>query len=374
MTYLLLLTAIALSGIAAYYSIAGLCAIFAAAVVPVAIMGSALEVSKLVVASWLYRNWDVTPRLLRSYFTTAIVVLMLLTSMGIFGFLSKAHVDQNLVSGDVVAKLSILDEQIKTEKENINESRKIITQLDLQVNETISRSAGDNTSSSTGVDRSVSLRRAQAKERSQAQAQILSSQKEIDRLNKERSPIAAQVREVEAEVGPVKYIAQLIYGESQDQSTLEAAVRLVILLIVLVFDPLAVLMFIAVNQDVARKSVSQSTQTEENVNNEKHSDSPFNGKTLAEVLEELPQVSDDFDPRPEVVEEPVVEVKKERKKRVKKEPTPPPAKKHKKLVFKKVIPNDIEQAVEEAVKKPARIDWNPHGEDDLRDYPIKRDF
>lgn len=287
MTYLLLITAIALSGIAAYYSIAGLCAIFAAAVIPVAIMGSVLEVSKLVVSSWLYRNWDTTPKLLRTYFTTAIAVLMLLTSMGIFGFLSKAHVDQNLVSGDVVARLSILDEQIKTEKENINEARKIITQLDLQVNETIARSGRDSTSA--GVDRSVTLRRAQAKERGQAQAQILSTQKEIDRLNKERAPIAAQVREVEAEVGPVKYIAQLIYGEAQDQSTLEAAVRLVILLIVFVFDPLAVLMFIAVNQDINRKSVSQSTQKEPIVNDEKHFD--------------FPEVIEDFSPREEVHEE-----------------------------------------------------------------------
>lgn len=340
MTYLLLLTAIALSGIAAYYSIAGLCAIFAAAVVPVAIMGSALEVAKLVVSSWLYRNWSVTPRLLRTYFTTAIVVLMLLTSMGIFGFLSKAHVDQNLVSGDVVAKLSIYDEQIKTEKENINEARKIISQLDLQVNETLSRSTTD-----AGADRSVGLRRSQAKERKAAQETILSAQTKINKLQQERAPIAAQVREVEAEVGPVKYIAQLIYGEAQDQSTLEAAVRLVILMIVFVFDPLAVLMFIAVNQDLKRKSVSQSIQEEPSVNNEKHFD--------------FPEVTEDFNPREEierlqeeirefVIEEPELE------------PQPQQSK-------------DIEQHVEEAVKSK-RINWNPYGNQDLRSSPIKRDF
>ena len=345
MTYLLLLTAIALSGIAAYYSIAGLCAIFAAAIVPVAIMGSALEVAKLVVASWLYRNWSVTPRLLRTYFTTAIVVLMLLTSMGIFGFLSKAHVDQNLVSGDVVAKLSIYDEQIKTEKENINEARKIISQLDLQVNETIARTGRD--SSSAGVDRSVALRRAQAKERSQAQAQILSAQKEIDRLQKERAPIAAQVREVEAEVGPIKYIAQLIYGEAQDQSTLEAAVRLVILLIVFVFDPLAVLMFIAVNQDIKRKSVSQSIQEQPSVNNEKHFD--------------FPEVSEDFDPREEIerIQEEIREV-------ILEEP------RYDRSEFN-ATSKDIEDHVDEAIKSK-RINWTPYGDQDLRSTPIKRDF
>ena len=344
MTYLLLLTAIALSGIAAYYSIAGLCAIFAAAVVPVAIMGSALEVAKLVVSSWLYRNWSVTPRLLRTYFTTAIVVLMLLTSMGIFGFLSKAHVDQNLVSGDVVAKLSIYDEQIKTEKENINEARKIISQLDLQVNETIARSGADSTSA--GVDRSVALRRAQAKERKAAQETILSAQKQVDKLQQERSPIAAQVREVEAEVGPVKYIAQLIYGEAQDQSTLEAAVRLVILMIVFVFDPLAVLMFIAVNQDIKRKSVSQSIQEEPYVNNEKRFD--------------FSEVSEDFNPREEIerLQEEIREI-------IEEEPQ------YDRPEFKSTL--DIEDHVDEAIKSK-RINWSPYGDQDLRSTPIKRDL
>ena len=346
MTYLLLLTAIALSGIAAYYSIAGLCAIFAAAVVPVAIMGSALEVAKLVVSSWLYRNWSVTPCLLRTYFTSAIVVLMLLTSMGIFGFLSKAHVDQNLVSGDVVARLSMLDEQIKTEKENLNEARKIISQLDLQVNETLARST-----TAAGADRSVGLRRSQAKERKAAQETILSAQAKVDKLQQERAPIAAQVREVEAEVGPVKYIAQLIYGEAQDQSTLEAAVRLVILLIVFVFDPLAVLMFIAVNQDLKRKSVYHKVVTEPSSdsrviqNEEPQKEAPF----------DFPEVTEDFNPREEIerLQEEIREI-------IEEEPQPQQSK-------------DIEQHVEEAIKSK-RINWTPYGKQDLRSNPIKRDF
>jgi hypothetical protein len=119
----------------------GLIAIFAAAATPIAVMGGILEVSKLVVTSWLYRNWEHTSFLIKSYFVTAVTVLMLLTSMGIFGFLSKAHMDQNLVSGDVLAKVSIIDEKIKIEKEIIDAARKTINQLDLQVNETISRSA-----------------------------------------------------------------------------------------------------------------------------------------------------------------------------------------------------------------------------------------
>lgn len=262
MTKLLLISAILLSAIAEYYSIQGLMAIFSGAAISVAVMGIALGISKLVVSSWLYRNWNITPRLLRSYFVVAIVTLMLLTSMGIFGFLSKAHSDQNLVSGDVVSQLALIEEQIKIEKENIDANRKIITQLDSQVNETISRTspgAGASNSASgsngdAGISRSISIRRGQAKERSAAQEAILSAQGKISKLNDTKAPIAAKVRAVEAEVGPIKYIAALIYGdEAKDQTTLEAAVRWMILLIVAVFDPLAVLMFIAVNQDLSRK-------------------------------------------------------------------------------------------------------------------------
>ena len=249
MTYLLFLTAVSLSAIAAYYSIMGLIAIFAAAATPIAVMGGILETAKLVVASWLYRNWNETPKLIRTYFVTAVGVLMLLTSMGIFGFLSKAHMDQSLVSGDVTAKLSIIEEKIKIEKETIDANRKTLSQLDSQVNETLSRSTTED-----GASRSARLRRSQASERAQAQKAILSAQENINRLNTEKAPIAAEVRKVEAEVGPIKYIAQLIYGqEATSQDTLEKAVRWVILLIVFVFDPLAVLMFIAVNQDVSRR-------------------------------------------------------------------------------------------------------------------------
>lgn len=252
---LLLVNAFMLSCIAAWYSIAGLVAIFSAAAIPIMVMGGILEVSKIVVTSWVYRNWYTAAKLLRYYFVGAIIVLMLLTSMGIFGFLSKAHSDQSLVSGDALAKLAVFDEKIKTEKENIDANRKIITQLDLQVNETISRSASTSgsASSTSGVDRSVAIRRAQAKERQAAQEAILSAQAKIGKLNEDRAPIAAEVRQVEAEVGPIKYIAQLIYGqEASDQNTLEQAVRWVIILIVMVFDPLAVGMFIAYNQSIKR--------------------------------------------------------------------------------------------------------------------------
>ena len=251
MIILMFVTAFMLSGIAAWYAIAGLMAIFAAAALPIAIMGGTLEVSKLVVASWLYHNWKEVPKLLKSYFVIALFVLMSLTSMGIFGYLSKAHLDQAVPTGDVQAKISLIDEKINQEKEIINESRKTLNQLDQQVNETINRTASDQTDS--GIKRSISIRKSQAKERKAIYEAISTAQTSISRLNEEKTPLSTQVRKIEAEVGPIKYIAQLIYGDQIDQTLLEKAVRIVILMIVTVFDPLAVLMLVAANWSLKRR-------------------------------------------------------------------------------------------------------------------------
>ncbi len=248
MAYLLFGTALGLSAVAAYYSIMGLVAIFAAAAIPIFIMGSLLEVSKLVVASWLYRSWKEIPKLMMGYFTVALVVLMMLTSMGIFGYLSKAHLDQAVPTGDVAAKLSLIDEKIKTEKENIDAARKQISQLDQQVDQTISRTTDAN-----GADRAVAIRRAQQKERARLLSEIGTAQTQVAKYNEERAPIAAEVRKVEAEVGPIKYIAALIYEESASEEILEKAVRIVIMMIVLVFDPLAVLLLIAANWQMKKE-------------------------------------------------------------------------------------------------------------------------
>jgi hypothetical protein len=248
MAYLLFGTALGLSAVAAYYSIMGLVAIFAAAAIPIFIMGSLLEVSKLVVASWLYRSWKEIPKLMMGYFTVALVVLMMLTSMGIFGYLSKAHLDQAVPTGDVAAKLSLIDEKIKTEKENIDAARKQISQLDQQVDQTISRTTDAN-----GADRAVAIRRAQQKERTRLLSEIGTAQTQVAKYNEERAPIAAEVRKVEAEVGPIKYIAALIYEESASEEILEKAVRIVIMMIVLVFDPLAVLLLIAANWQMKKE-------------------------------------------------------------------------------------------------------------------------
>lgn len=287
MNYLLLVNAMLLSTIAAYYSIAGLVAIFSAAPVPIIVMGSILEVSKIVITSWVYRNWKITGRVLKYYFVTAVTILMLLTSMGIFGFLSKAHSDQSLVSGDVQAKLAVIDEKLKTERENVDANRKIISQLDLQVSETIARTSASDTSG-RGVDRSVSIRRSQAKERQASQEAILSSQAKIAKLNEERAPIAAENRKVEAEVGPIKYVAALIYGDSPDSNSLERAVRWVIIMIVSVFDPLAVLMFVAYNQSMYHKRYTKSPDVSLMTHNDEPEEKP--------IVENFTRVTSQGDP------------------------------------------------------------------------------
>ena len=277
MAFLLFFTAFVLSGIAAYYSVIGLIAIFSAAAIPVAVMGGSLEAAKLVVASWLYRYWKSIPFLMKAYFTSALVILMLITSMGIFGFLSKAHSDQSLVSGDVSAKIAVYDEKIKTAKENIDANRKALKQMDEAVDQVMGRSTSE-----TGADKAVALRRIQQKERGRLLAEIEAYQKTVSILAEQRAPIAAEVRKVEAEVGPIKYIAAMIYGDNPDENMLERSVRWLIILLICVFDPLAVLMLIAANLT----QIKQKEWREEKPSYEKD-DGPLTDEQVDEIKESV---------------------------------------------------------------------------------------
>ena len=238
--WLTLLSGLSISAVAVWYSVAGLISIFAAAVIPIAVMGVTLELSKLVATVWLKQNWFIAPRLIRLYLLVAVLILMLITSMGIFGYLSKAHLDQAVPTGDVAAQVALIDEKIKTERDNIDASKKALTQMDAQVDQMLGRSDTER-----GAERAVAIRKNQAKERASLQADIAKSQKAIAALNQERAPIASELRKVEAEVGPIKYIAALLYGDNPDQNVLERAVRWVIILIVIIFDPLAVVLLLA---------------------------------------------------------------------------------------------------------------------------------
>jgi hypothetical protein len=237
--YLALVSGLTLSAVAEYYSILGLMAIFSAAVVPIIIMGVALGVGKITATVWLKQNWKTAPLTIKSYLFSAIVILMFITSMGTFGFLAKAHNDQNLVSGDVLSKIAVYDEKIRFEQENVESARKALKQLDESVDQVMSRSTDEK-----GADKAVSLRRSQSKERSRLIAEITTAQQHIQQLNEGRAPIAAEVRKVEAEVGPIKYIAAFVYGAT-DTTILEKAVTWVIITLIIVFDPLAVVLLLS---------------------------------------------------------------------------------------------------------------------------------
>ena len=243
--YFTLAVALLIEVIGAYYSITGLAAIFSGAVIPILIMGGVLELGKVTAAVWLKNNWERASVTFKLYLLPAVVMLMLITSMGIFGFLSKAHNDQNLVSGDVLGKIAIYDEKIKIQKDNIESARKALQQMDAAVDQTMSRSNDEK-----GADKATAIRRGQARERGNLQGEIARAQTEIVKLNDLRAPIAAEVRKVEAEVGPIKYIAKLIYDGDPDANILEKAVVWVIMTIVAVFDPLALVLILAAQQSI----------------------------------------------------------------------------------------------------------------------------
>lgn len=251
---LALITALLLSGIAAWYSVVGLTAIFAAAVIPIIIMGGALEFAKVITTVWLHRYWDKCKWAMKTYLTVAVIVLALVTSMGIFGFLSKAHMDQGIPTGDVAAQIQLFDDKITiqreliaSERENIEAARRTLSQMDAQLTARLDR--GDSEAS---VERAVQIRAQQRRERNTLNAEITAAQKrieasnlEIQNLTIEKAPLASKYRAIEAEVGPIKYIAALIYGDNPDKNTLERAVRWVIILLIFVFDPLALMLVIA---------------------------------------------------------------------------------------------------------------------------------
>jgi len=288
LSYFTLLTALSLSVVAAWYSILGLMAIFASAVIPIIIMGSILEVAKITVTVWLHEYWHRCRLLMKMYLAPAVVMLMVITSMGIFGFLSKAHSDQNLISGDVISKIAIYDEKIKTQKENIEANRKVLKQMDEGVDSVLGRSADEK-----GADKAVALRRTQQKERVRLQNEILQSQKSIAELNDARAPIAAEVRKVEAEVGPIKYIAAFIYGDNPDANLLERAVRWVIIILVVVFDPLAIMMVLASTESMKWERERRAKQP---------AYEPDDGALSEQQIEQLRKIAELEKPKGEVVE------------------------------------------------------------------------
>lgn len=224
-TLLPLITAIALSAIAGFYSVIGLAQIFSGSFWPVVIMGTSLEIAKLVTVSWLYNNWNNTVKIMRYYFITAIVLLMLITSMGIFGFLSRAHIETNIVVGANSVQLKTLETQEKIARERL---------------EYLLKRAGDPSTASRRLDKDIQQ-----------------AQNELKKISEEKLPLLKEENKLAAEIGPIKYIAEMLY-DKEDPSFIDKAVRVVIFIIIFVFDPLAVLLLIAANQSL---SVLQSKDT-----------------------------------------------------------------------------------------------------------------
>jgi len=303
LTYLMLVVALMLSAVAAFYSIVGLTAIFAAAVIPIVIMGTILEAAKLVVTVWLHEYWSQIKLTMKLYLVPAVFMLMVITSMGIFGFLSKAHTDQALVSGDASAKLAIVDEKIKIERENIANARAVIQQMDAAVTGVIA--TGDqevklrdgSTQVRSAAERSLQIRRSQARDREALTRQIEEAQTRIVRLQEESAPLRAEFRKVEAEVGPIKYIAALIYGDNPDANLLEKAVRWVIIILVIVFDPLAIMMLLAFTESLKWERQKRAVQPlpEEKVNDI----SPASEPSTAPMVAGPPEQEPDAGPNPD---------------------------------------------------------------------------
>jgi hypothetical protein len=275
-----LFVALAISIIAAYYSIIGLTAIFAGAFVSIVIMGTVLEVAKVTTTVWLHKFWQRSGWTIKLYLTTAVITLAFLTSMGIFGFLSKAHIDQGVPTSDVASQVSLLDEKIKTERDNIETARKALQQMDNQVDQLLSRGTTEQ-----NAERAVVIRRQQAKERSNLQNDIARSQETIRKLNEERAPIASQLRKVEAEVGPIKYIAALIYGDNPDATLLERAVRWVTIVIVAVFDPLAIILILAANNSLAWEREDRNKKRKEDEQQYEQDDGSLTDDQIEQIKE-----------------------------------------------------------------------------------------
>jgi len=243
LSILTFVTSLAIAAVAAWYSIIGLTTIFSAAVIPIIIMGIVLEVGKLVSAAWVYNHWKETSILLRTYLVSAIVVLMLITSMGIYGFLSKSHIDAGINTGEISVKIERVDNRIASEQRQIDRAEKNILEMDTTL---------EKTEYGFFDDSRLEERKRQSVEREQLNNIINKAEKNIDGLLDKKSEYELEVKNFEVEVGPIKYIAALIYGD-EAKNYLDNTVRYVILLLIFVFDPLAVLLLISANMSYRKE-------------------------------------------------------------------------------------------------------------------------
>ena len=278
------LSAISISVIAAGYSIVGLSTLFAGAVVPIIAMGSALEVGKLVAASWLYNNWrnKLVPYSIKMYLTFAVIVLIFITSMGIFGFLSKAHLDQVKPTSSNNIKIELIDKQINQQQLIIDRAEGQLTLLDKALEVYIDKEY---------VSRGLKERKKQEEERTILNTTITDASNKIGELTLQKSELALEQDKIEAEIGPIKYIAELIYGENA-KDYFDKAVRWVIIVLIFVFDPLAVLLLIAANISLRSRKVEK--EEKENKIKKDYQKEALNAKARAKRVRDREKIYKDF--------------------------------------------------------------------------------
>jgi len=278
------LSAISISAIAAGYSIIGLATLFAGATMPIIAMGSALEVGKLVAASWLYNNWrnELVPKTIKAYLTFAVVVLIFITSMGIFGFLSKAHLDQVQPTSSNNIKIELIDKQINQQQLIIDRSQKTLTLLDQTLEKYIDMEY---------VTRGLKEREKQAPERETLTKAINQASDKIAELTTQKGSLQLEQDKIEAEVGPIKYIAELIYGD-EAKDHFDEAVRWVIIMLIFVFDPLAVLLLIAANISLRSRKVAKE-EDKQKVQKDYQKEAT-NAKVRAKSLRDREKIYKDF--------------------------------------------------------------------------------
>jgi len=255
---LTLISGISLSIIAAGYSIIGLAALFAGATTAVYAMGGALEIAKLVMASWLYNNWNnpLLPKSIKYYLTTSVVVLIFITSVGIFGFLSKAHLDQVVPESNNKLQVQILDEQIEQRQKTIERSQKQLTRMD----DLIETQSEETSFFSSSSQRAIAERNNQREERLLLEKTIEESLNKINELSDKKSEIRTEQLKLEADLGPIKYVAEFIYGD-EAVNHFDKAVRIIIIILIFVFDPVAVLMLISANISLRQLKKPKETNT-----------------------------------------------------------------------------------------------------------------
>ena len=279
MTWLGILTlfsSLSLAGVAGWFSVLGFLTIYAGAPLYAVVMGITIESSKLVAISWLYRSWNSVSVALKMLMIYFIAALMIINAIGVFGFLSKAHIDQQTNISNHAPKIEQIDQRIAQEKSKITDNNLVISQLDTAVNAYVQ---------SGNIDKSISVRRSQNPQRKALRTEIVESEKEIDKLISEKNQLLTEVKKVELEVGPLRYIAEIIYSGSDSTKMIESAVKWFTLLIVSVLDPLAVTLLVASNHSFMKKNLASQQKSSNNdadlVNDRYELADFFNEKTVS---------------------------------------------------------------------------------------------